>query len=43
MLDAHIIGYDVKNVIFDLGFDVKILPNKSWEIVRNPILTYFLI
>jgi hypothetical protein len=24
-------GYDIKDVMLDLGYDVNILPKKSWE------------
>ena len=27
-------------MILDLGYDVKILPNKSWEIMGKPKLVY---
>ena len=30
-LDAQVDGYEIKDVMLDLGSDVNILSNKSWE------------
>ncbi|GLJ59365.1 hypothetical protein SUGI_1523900 [Cryptomeria japonica] len=39
-MDAQIHGYEVKDVMLDLGSDVNILPNKSWEMMGSPRLVY---
>ncbi|WP_160144215.1 retropepsin-like aspartic protease, partial [Parafrankia sp. Ea1.12] len=39
-LDAQIDGYDIKDVMLDLGSDVNIMPNKSWEAMGKPKLVY---
>jgi len=38
--DAQVDGYEIKVVMLDLGSDVNILPNKSWESLGNPKLVY---
>ena len=39
-LDPQVDEYDIKDVKLDIGFDVSILPNKSWEVRRNPKMVY---
>lgn len=39
-MDAQIDGYDVRDVMLDLGSNVHILPNKSWESMGRPRLVY---
>ena len=43
MLNALIGGYGVWEVMLDLGSDVNVLPNKSWELRGKPSLVYSLI
>jgi hypothetical protein len=33
-------GYDMDGVMLDLGFDVNILPKKSWEVMGKPKLVW---
>lgn len=40
---AEIGGYDMENVIMDLGSYVNILPKKSWEQMGKPKLVWFLV
>jgi hypothetical protein len=40
-LSAHIVQYDVDNVIFDLGYDVNMLPKKTWELMGKPKLVWY--
>nr|KUM49432.1 hypothetical protein ABT39_MTgene3981 [Picea glauca] len=42
-LDVQVAGYDIKDVMLDLGSDVNILPNNSWEAMGQPKLLYSLI
>lgn len=35
-LDAQIHGYNIKDVMLDLGSYVNILPKKSWEAMVRP-------
>lgn len=39
-LDSQINGFDIKNVMLDLGSDVNILLKKSWEDLGWPKLVY---
>ena len=36
--NAHIVEYDVDNVILYLGSDVNVLPKKTWETRGEPEL-----
>jgi hypothetical protein len=36
--NAQIGGYDVDNVILDLGYEVNVLPKKTWEMMGEPEL-----
>jgi hypothetical protein len=33
-------SYEMDDVMLNLGFDVNILPNKSWEFMGNPNLVW---
>nr|KUM45446.1 hypothetical protein ABT39_MTgene2713 [Picea glauca]KUM46075.1 hypothetical protein ABT39_MTgene1881 [Picea glauca]KUM51038.1 hypothetical protein ABT39_MTgene884 [Picea glauca] len=39
-MNAQITSYEVKDVMFYLGFDVNILSNKSREMMGSPRLFY---
>lgn len=39
-LDTQIYGFDVKNIMLDLGFDVNVIPKASWEVLGRPKLVY---
>lgn len=39
-LYAQIDGYEIKDVMLDLGFYFNILPNQSWEALGKPRLVY---
>lgn len=39
-MDTKIDGFDVKNVMLDLGSDVNVLVKASWEALRRPNLVY---
>jgi len=39
-LDAQLDGYEVQEVMLDLGSDINILQKKSWEAVGKPSLVY---
>jgi hypothetical protein len=43
ILSAHIGEYDVDNIILDLGFDVNVLPKKTWEMMGKTNLILSLI
>jgi len=36
-------GFEMQDVMLDLGSDVNILPNKSWEFMGKPKLVWFLV
>ena len=42
-LDAEVYGHDIKKVMLDLDFNVKILPENSWEDMEIPPLVWSLI
>lgn len=42
-LDTQSNGFEVKNVMLDLGSDINILPKESWEALGQPKLIYFLV
>ena len=37
-MNIQIGDYEVDSVILDLGFDVKILTKKTWQLMGNPTL-----
>jgi hypothetical protein len=39
-LSSHIGEYDVDNVILNLGYDVNVLPKKTWEMMGKPKLIW---
>jgi hypothetical protein len=39
-LNTHIDGYEINDVMLDLGSDVNILPKKTWEAMGKPKLVY---
>lgn len=39
-LSAQIGGYDMDNIILDLGFDVNVLPKQAWETMGKPKLIW---
>jgi hypothetical protein len=39
-LNANIGDFNMRNIILDLGLDVKIFPNKTWEAMGEPTLGY---
>ena len=39
-LSAHIGNYDMDKVILDLGFEVNVLTNHTWELMGRPKLSY---
>jgi hypothetical protein len=40
---SQIREYDVDNVILDLGFDVNVLPNHTWEMMGKPKVVWSLV
>jgi hypothetical protein len=38
--NAQIGEYDVDNVILDLGYDVNVLPKKTWDLMGKPKLVW---
>ena len=42
-LTVHIGDYEMYQVILDLGFDVNVLPNQTWERMGRPVLQWYLI
>lgn len=40
---AQIYGYEICDVMLDLGSDMNIFPNKSWETTRRPHSFMFLL
>jgi hypothetical protein len=39
-LVAQLDEFDIKDVLLDLGYDVNIMPKKTWEALGKPHLTY---
>jgi hypothetical protein len=39
-LSVHIVGYDMDNVILDLGSDVNVLLKKTWEMMGKAKLIW---
>jgi hypothetical protein len=40
ILVAQLDEFEIKDVMLDLGYDVNILPKKTWEALGKPQLTY---
>jgi hypothetical protein len=40
---AHIGDYDVDNVILDLGYDVNVIPRKTWDMIGKPKIVWSLV
>jgi hypothetical protein len=39
-LNANIGDFNMRNIILDLGFEVNVLPKKTWEAMGEPQLGY---
>lgn len=39
-IDAHVIGFQTKDTILYLGFEVNILPGKMWEALGKPQMKF---
>jgi len=39
-LNAHVGDYDMDNIILYLGYDVNVIPKKTWEMMGKPKLIW---